>query len=117
MATPNDLRESFPSLEDASTGAGVPLTKSVEGDAASGKVGSVGFAYKDSNGNIVLPQLNDRGQLPVTLETAGTRSRMHGGVPGGILTTAASGYGNFQTVCSINLSANTQVGDFAGKVS
>jgi len=117
MATPNDLRESFPSLEDAATGAGVPLTKSVEGDAAAGKVGSVGFAFKDVSGNIVLPQLDAQGRLPVQLDGQGTRSRAHGGVPGAILTSAASGYGNWQQVLSIPLVANKTIGDMGGKAS
>lgn len=117
MSTPNDLRESFPSLEDAATGAGVPLTKSVEGDAAAGKVGSVGFAFKDASGNIILPQLDAQGRLPVQLDGQGTRSRQHGAVAGAILSSAASGYGNFQQVLSIPLVANKTIGDIGGKVS
>ena len=64
-----DNRVSFPSLEDAS-GIGAPLTKSEAGDAASGKVGSVAFAFKDSSGNIVLPQLTAAGKILVDSEAS-----------------------------------------------
>lgn len=64
-----DKRESFASLEDA-TGEGAALTKSIEGDAKAGKVGSVGFAFVDSSNNLVLPKLID-GQIPVTSEQPG----------------------------------------------
>lgn len=116
MVTPTDIRESFPSLEDAS-GVGVPLTKSTEGDAAAGKVGSVGFAFKDASGNIILPALDAQGRLPVSTDTQGTRLRQHGGVPGGLLSATGAAYGNLQTVLTIPLTANKVIGDLAGKVS
>lgn len=76
-----DIRESFPTLENAS-GVGVPLSQSNEGDAAAGKVGSVGFAFKDSDGDLVLPQLDAEGKLPVTMDTSGTIKRAYGTVAG-----------------------------------
>lgn len=66
-----NLRESFPTLEDVSTNAGVPLGARVEGDASAAIQGSIGFAFKDINGDVVLPQLNAQGQVPVTMEQVG----------------------------------------------
>lgn len=81
----NDLRESFPALEDASTGAGVPATKTISGDASAGKVGQTVFGFQDSNGNVVLPQLDTQGRLPVSTEVEGTRIRGHAAVAGSLL--------------------------------
>jgi hypothetical protein len=66
-----DVRESFTILEDDVTGAGVKLPARVEGDTPNLKNGLIGFSFKDSSGNVILPQLNLAGQLPVTLD-AGT---------------------------------------------
>jgi hypothetical protein len=80
----NDVRESFPSLEDAS-GVGVPLTKSLAGDTAAGKVGSTAFVYKDKDGNLILPQLDNQNRLPVSTEPQGTRLRTPGTTVAGAL--------------------------------
>lgn len=117
MSNPVDLRESFPGLEDSATGAGVTATKSIEGDASTGKVGGVVFAFKDANGNIILPVLDAQGRLPVSTDTQGTRLRAHGDVAGGILSATGTVYSGFQTVCSVALTANKTIGDFAGKMS
>lgn len=61
-----DPRESFATLEVDGTGVGVAATSRVEGDVAAGKVGSIGFAFKDLAGNLVLPMLTPSGQLPVS---------------------------------------------------
>lgn len=66
-----NLRESFPTLENTSTNAGVALGARVEGDASAAINGAIGFAFKDISGNVVLPQLNAQGQLPVTSEQVG----------------------------------------------
>lgn len=113
----NDLRESFPSTEDRVTGAGVPLAASIEGQASAAQQGAIGFAYKDSTGNLILPQLDSQNRLPVTLTGQGTRFRAHGDIAGALLSATGSGYSNFQSVCSINLTANKTIGDFGGKVS
>lgn len=60
----SNIRTPFPSLVDAS-GVAAVLSKSLEGDAASGKVGSTAFTYKDSSGNLVLPMLTASGAVPV----------------------------------------------------
>jgi len=58
-----DLRESFPGLEDVSTGAGVAAGSRVEGDASSAVNGAIGFAFKDDSGDVILPALNASGQI------------------------------------------------------
>lgn len=77
-----DLRESFPTLENVLTSEGVALGARAEGDAAAGIQGSIGFAFKDSSGNVVLPQLNSQGQIQVTSELAGNGKRARGTVAG-----------------------------------
>ena len=65
------LRESFPSLEDLATKEGRVLHEAVQGSTATGKSGAIGIAFKDSSGNLVLPQLTPEGKLPVDFEGAG----------------------------------------------
>jgi hypothetical protein len=101
-----DIRESFPTLEDA-TGVGAPLSKSQEGDAASGKVGSVGFAFKDSSGNLILPQLDAAGKVPVTF-TAGTPKRARG---------TASGSLTQVTVATLTLTTSLSYSDISVMVA
>lgn len=60
-----DLRESFPTLEDVTTKEGVNLGARIEGETPSNIKGSIGFSFKDSTGNVVLPQLNLDGSLPI----------------------------------------------------
>lgn len=66
-----ELRESFPTLEIVGTEAGAALGSRVEGDASAAIKGSIGFSFKDSSGNVVLPQLDSSGKLPVTSESSG----------------------------------------------
>lgn len=66
-----DVRESFPTLEDASTKAGLALTKVTSGDTPTGLNGLMALAFRDSAGNLILPQLNADGALPVTSDTVG----------------------------------------------
>lgn len=109
-----DIRESFPTLEDAS-GVGTPLDKSQEGDAAAGKVGSTSFVYKDSDGNLVLPQLDSQGRLPVNTGFAGTRLRAPA--------TSVAGYllggpvYSFSTVLSLDAASGTNYVDIKGRVN
>lgn len=64
-----DVAEVFNVLWDGTQG--VSLDKREEGDAAALQNGLIGFAFKDASGNVVLPQLNAQGQLPVTQAAAG----------------------------------------------
>lgn len=63
-----DPKESFPILVDGTTGAGASPTKKSAGDAAAGAVGSVAFAWRDSSGNVVLPQLDANGKVQVSAQ-------------------------------------------------
>lgn len=63
-----DLRESFATLEDASTQEGKALIARQEGDVAAAQNGSIGFAFKDSSGNVILPSLDANGNLPVWVD-------------------------------------------------
>lgn len=62
----SDQRESFPTLEDASTLEGKALAAVIEGNSISAKLGSLGFAFKDLSGNAVLPQLDAGGGIPIS---------------------------------------------------
>jgi hypothetical protein len=78
-----DLREIFPILENAD-GSGAGLTKVVEGDAASIVSGAAPvLAFKDNSGNLVFPQLDPSGRLPVTSAGAGTLIRARGQLDAG----------------------------------
>lgn len=66
----SDLREVFPILQDAGTGAGEAPISRIEGEAAAGQEGLIGFAFKDSSGNVVLPSLTADGKIPVDTEAS-----------------------------------------------
>lgn len=58
----------FRTLNDG-TEAGAGLAQAIDATtAASGKLGSIGFAFKDSSGNVVLPQLTAAGKIMVDTE-------------------------------------------------
>lgn len=80
-----NLNEVFKTLVDATTGDGEALISRIEGEAAAGQEGAIGFAFKDSSGNVVLPQLNADGTIAVSFET-GTCLSTSGQVPAGSLT-------------------------------
>ena len=62
-----DLRESFATLEDSGTSAGKSLAARIEGDAAASQNGSIGFSFKDSSGNVILPSLTAGGLIQTTI--------------------------------------------------
>jgi hypothetical protein len=72
-----DVREVFPILADSSD-VGAVLSKSLAGDAATGKVGLTSFTFKDSLGNLILPQLTGAGAIPVDTGVAGTCKNAYG---------------------------------------
>lgn len=55
-----NVRTATPVIEDSSQNGDV-LSKSATGDSATGKKGLVGFGFRDSSGNLILPQLNASG--------------------------------------------------------
>lgn len=68
-----DLEEVFKITANSGTGAGIAPIARVEGEAAAAQSGLIGFSFKDSSGNVVLPQLTASGALPVdTSGVAGT---------------------------------------------
>lgn len=66
-----DLREVFPILQDSATGAGEAPISRIEGEASAAIEGLIGFAFKDSSGNVVLPQLTAEGKILVDTEGFG----------------------------------------------
>lgn len=78
-----DIRESFPILENASTGVGSAPHVSQNGDASAGKVGMTAWVFKDSSGNLVHPQLNAAGQIVVTSDASGTFRNVKGELAAG----------------------------------
>lgn len=64
-------------LKDTATGLGEVLTRMIEGDAAAGSNGLVGYSFKDKDGNVILPQLNEEGAI-VVAQDAGTTLRAVG---------------------------------------
>jgi len=65
-----DLREVFPILQDSATGEGEAPISRIEGEAAAGQEGLIGFSFKDSSGNVILPALTPQGKIPVDTEAA-----------------------------------------------
>lgn len=61
-------REVFTPIEDAN-GHGQSYRGKAEGDAPSTDLGALGFSFKDSSGNVILPQLNADGTMPVSFST------------------------------------------------
>jgi hypothetical protein len=65
------LRETFPILENLATGAGEVLHTSTPGITPVGRNGLMALAFKDSAGNLVLPQLTSEGKIAVDFEGSG----------------------------------------------
>ena len=68
----SNVREVFPILSDVND-AGVSARAIQEGDAPSTKNGMLGFSFKDSAGNVVLPQLTSAGEIKVAADSGGTQ--------------------------------------------
>jgi hypothetical protein len=80
----SDLREVFPILQDSATGAGEAPISRIEGEVAAGQEGLIGFSFKDSSGNVVLPSLDAQGRLPVVTDAvAGTCHNEYGELAAG----------------------------------
>ncbi len=78
-----DLEEVFKITQDSVTGAGEAPVARDEGEAASGHGGLIGFSFKDSSGNVILPALTAAGKIPVdTAAVAGTVIRANATVAG-----------------------------------
>lgn len=104
-----DPKEVFRIL-DNSDGIGQALTKAQVGDAPGTKNGVMALAFKDSTGNLVLPQLTASGKLPVsTDEVSGTVKSIRGSVDAGSLSATA--------VASLTLTASKTYSEIEVQVS
>ena len=84
-----DINEVFNILADSSTGAGEAAISRIEGEASAAIAGLIGFSFKDSSGDVVLPQLDAQGRLPITGDAvAGACFNAHGELAAGSLTIA-----------------------------
>ena len=84
-----DPREIFYILADSSSGEGEAAISRIEGEASAAIAGLIGFSFKDSSGNVVLPQLDSEGRLPVTeVAAAGACFNAHGELAAGSATYA-----------------------------
>lgn len=80
-----DNNELFHVLDDGN-GLGEGIRKIQEGDTGAAKNGSLGFAFKDASGNVILPQLTAEGKLPVDTEATGGTCLSERGENAGSLT-------------------------------
>lgn len=64
-----DVRTSFVTLEDVTSGAGVPLHRALEGQAAAGKNAHGALTYKDASGNLQYALVNANREVVVSLES------------------------------------------------
>ena len=76
----SEKEEIFNILGNSATGEGQFAVSRIEGEVAAAIRGLIGFAFKDSNGKVVLPQLTTDGKLPVSSDAAGVHSEAHGTV-------------------------------------
>jgi hypothetical protein len=117
MSVPIDVQEVFCTTQSLA-GVGVPLTSVQPGSSSTLVFGSVGFAFQDVNGNVVLPMLDAQGRIKVTTDAVTyVPSRAHGRVAGALAVTGANDYTNYQTVLSVPAVAASGYGAFNGKVT
>ena len=103
------VRESFPMLEDANQ-EGVAVRAIQAGDSTASKNGLLGFSFKDSSGNAVLPQLTPEGKIAVDMEGAGvSKSATSDGEVAGSLT--------LTDVCEVALNVSKTYGKVSANVS
>lgn len=81
-----DEAELFNTLDDG--GAGAAPKKMQEGDSPTTANGLIGFSFKDSSGNVVLPTLDASGRVPVTPEAPGVCYYANGELAAGSLSLA-----------------------------
>ena len=76
----SEKEEVFNILADSATGEGEAAISRIEGEVAAAIAGLIGFAFKDSDGNVVLPQLTTDGKIPVSSDAAGIHTEAQGTV-------------------------------------
>lgn len=105
-----DNKETTFILTNPDTGAANSPKDMVEGDSPATRIGTIGFAYKDSSGNVVLPQLNADGEVPVTFDSVVVQKFFNRGeISGGSATEA--------TVASVALTPGDVYAEFDWLVS
>lgn len=83
-------RESFPGLEDIdASNVGKALSSAAPGLTPTARVGAMMLAFRDSAGNLVLPQLDSEGRLPVTNDASGIPLKGQGELAAGSATLVA----------------------------
>lgn len=103
------VRESFPVLENG-TQEGVALRSIQQGESVASKNGLLGFAFKDSSGNAIAPQLTPEGKIAVDMEGAGvSKSATSDGEVAGSLT--------LTTVCEVALTISKTYGKVSANIS
>lgn len=103
-----DLRESFATLEDSATQEGKALAARQEGDAAASQNGSIGFAFKDSTGNVILPSLDAAGNVPVLVDHQDSEGDAAAGKEGLVAFSHKDSSGNL-VLPSLDAAGNTKV--------
>jgi len=99
-----DTAPLFKILADGSDVAFAPK-KMVEGDSPSAAPGLIGFSFKDSSGNVVLPSLTAAGKIMVDVAASGgSKLKARGENATGSLTTV--------TIATITLTASKLITDF-----
>lgn len=78
-----DNKETTFILTNPDTGVASSPKDMVEGDSPSTRIGTIGFAFKDSAGDVVLPQLDSIGRVPVTFEGTTQKFYNRGEISGG----------------------------------
>lgn len=106
-----ELRETFPILADFSTGEGLDLHSIQAGDAPSTRRGILAFGFRNSAGNVVLPQLDAENRLPVTMDSSGVNKRANGELAAGSATMVDI------TGATISLTISKRIGKITWKVS
>jgi hypothetical protein len=103
-----DPRESFATLEDSSTGAGEALISRTEGEAAAAQAGSIGFSFKDSSGNVILPALTAGGFIQTTIVFPYNEGDASAGVDGLVAFSHKDSSGNL-VLPALDAAGNTKV--------
>lgn len=103
-----DLRESFATLEDSGTQEGKALAARQEGDAAAAQNGSIGFSFKDSTGNVILPSLDAAGNVPVLVDHQDLEGDTAAGKEGLVAFTHKDSTGDL-VLPSLDAAGNTKV--------
>lgn len=105
-----EVKENFPIVADFATEEGQSLHSIQSGVAPSTRRGSIGFSFRDSAGNVVLPQLDSENRLPVSFEGAGVEYSAQGEHAGSLSAVDVTG-------ASLTLTTSKRYTNFTATVS